>query len=453
MRAHHTLLERDDRVVGDVNVLRANLGAALGDVAEAEAVRRANEIDALVRVERVHLERGEAHEEPRPGEALLVLFVVADDVADILAEEALDALVEFLNALDVLLVHPPLAVGVLRLRLERGDGLRLLVVERDVGDKVLDHWERLHRRDRDVLSGWELIHARHAHELRMPVHLGAARTAFACLAVPAHRKVRSVLGLDAMYHVEYDHALVRRDLVRHEVAAGSVAAPDPDLNHGHQSSPAATGVFAPVAATPEGLSSPRSALSSAGTLGMGSVVITRRPSRFRVTTFLVPHSGSAFGKSSRVCPPRLSSRIRALRVTASETPIRFSRSSARCHPGLYTREPTTRARVARPRSRSSRASASSSSSRRRMIPTSSCIVSCSSEWIAYGFSSPAFSKGAVSRCANALTCVSSIFGARARLLYWAAASPARRPKTRRSESELPPRRFAPCMPAATSPAA
>ena len=35
----------------------------------------------------------------------------------------------------------------------------------------------------------------------------------------------------------------------------------------------------------------------------------------------------------------------------------------------------------------------------------------------------------------------------------AAASPARFPKTRRSESELPPRRFAPWRPQATSPAA
>ena len=35
----------------------------------------------------------------------------------------------------------------------------------------------------------------------------------------------------------------------------------------------------------------------------------------------------------------------------------------------------------------------------------------------------------------------------------AAAWPARRPNTRRSESEFPPSRLAPCIPAATSPAA
>ena len=37
--------------------------------------------------------------------------------------------------------------------------------------------------------------------------------------------------------------------------------------------------------------------------------------------------------------------------------------------------------------------------------------------------------------------------------YAAAPAPARRPKTRRSVSEFPPRRFDPCIPPATSPAA
>jgi hypothetical protein len=36
-------------------------------------------------------------EEPRAGEGLLVLLVVADDVADVLAQEAFDALAELLH--------------------------------------------------------------------------------------------------------------------------------------------------------------------------------------------------------------------------------------------------------------------------------------------------------------------------------------------------------------------
>src|SRR5688500_986588 len=109
----------------------------------------------------------------------------------------------------------------------------------------------------------------------MPIDLGAARTAFAGLAVPADRQIGRLLRLDLVHDVEHDHALVRGDRVGHEVSARSVAAPHPDLNVGHQSSPAATGVFAPVAASPEGLSSPSRARSSAGTLAIGSLVMTR----------------------------------------------------------------------------------------------------------------------------------------------------------------------------------
>ena len=98
----------------------------------------------------MHLEGGEPHEIARPGEASFVLLVVAHHVADVLAEEAFDALVEFLDALDVLLVHAALPVGVLRLGREVRDRLRLLVVEGDVGDEVLDDGEGLDRRDRDL---------------------------------------------------------------------------------------------------------------------------------------------------------------------------------------------------------------------------------------------------------------------------------------------------------------
>ena len=70
----------------------------------------------VVRVERVHLELGVADEQPRAGELVLVLLVIADHVADVLAEEALDAPVELLDPIDVGLLHPVGAVGVLRPR-------------------------------------------------------------------------------------------------------------------------------------------------------------------------------------------------------------------------------------------------------------------------------------------------------------------------------------------------
>ena len=93
-----------------MDVLGADLGAALGDVAEAEPRLGLGELEAVVGVERVHLQLGDAHEEARPREVRLVLGMVADHVADVLAEEALDALPELLAPLHVLLPHPPGAV-------------------------------------------------------------------------------------------------------------------------------------------------------------------------------------------------------------------------------------------------------------------------------------------------------------------------------------------------------
>src|SRR5215208_3863331 len=105
-------LEGDDGVVGDVDVLGADLGAALGDVAQAKAHLLAEQLAAVAGLQGVHLELGVADEHARAGEAALVLLVVTDDVADVLAQEALDALVELLHPVDVLLGHP---VGAVRL--------------------------------------------------------------------------------------------------------------------------------------------------------------------------------------------------------------------------------------------------------------------------------------------------------------------------------------------------
>src|SRR5512144_805377 len=74
----HPLLQRDDAVVGDVDVLGADLGAALGDVAEPDARLLADELGPVAGVERVHLEPRDLDEEPRAGEMLLVVLVVAD---------------------------------------------------------------------------------------------------------------------------------------------------------------------------------------------------------------------------------------------------------------------------------------------------------------------------------------------------------------------------------------
>ena len=101
----HPLLQRDDGVVGDLDVLGAHLGAALGDVALAQALLLLEELAPVVDVEGVHLQLGRAGEEPRTGVGRLVLLVVPDDVAHVLAQVALDALAELLAPLHVDLLH------------------------------------------------------------------------------------------------------------------------------------------------------------------------------------------------------------------------------------------------------------------------------------------------------------------------------------------------------------
>src|SRR5690349_8858328 len=105
LAVHDAFLHRDDRVVGDLDAFGTDLGAALGDVAHADPGGVLRELAPVVGVERVHVELGVPEEEAWAGESLLVLLVVTDDVAGVLAEEALDALAELLSALDVHLLH------------------------------------------------------------------------------------------------------------------------------------------------------------------------------------------------------------------------------------------------------------------------------------------------------------------------------------------------------------
>ncbi len=142
----------------------AHLGAALGDIAVANTVAILEVADAVFRIEWMHLQRRGVHQEARPDE-FIFLVMVADDVADILAQEALNALAELLHAVDVLLVHGPGAISIVRLAgLERLDGLLDAEVPTDVRDQVTNEWERTHRFHSDHLVRWQRVHARHAHQ-------------------------------------------------------------------------------------------------------------------------------------------------------------------------------------------------------------------------------------------------------------------------------------------------
>src|SRR5712692_11883049 len=107
---HHTLLERNNGVVGNVNVFRAHLSAALSDVAQADAQLVAKELGAGYTVERVHLQGGHANEKARPTK-LFLLVVVAQDVAHVLTQEAFDTFAELLHAVHILLIELPLDSG------------------------------------------------------------------------------------------------------------------------------------------------------------------------------------------------------------------------------------------------------------------------------------------------------------------------------------------------------
>src|SRR5712691_10655234 len=91
---YYPLLERNNGIVGDFDLLRTHLRAALGDVAHADPRARLDQLQPVIAVQRMHLQGREADKEPRPSKPAFVALVVANDVADILTQEAFDALVE-----------------------------------------------------------------------------------------------------------------------------------------------------------------------------------------------------------------------------------------------------------------------------------------------------------------------------------------------------------------------
>src|SRR5579864_4202262 len=129
----HPLLQRNDGIVGDLDVLRTHLCAALRDVAVAHARLSFQKRPPVEDIARMHLETRDPDHEPRPVEHAL-LVVLTQHVADVLAEEALDALAELHAPLDILLLHPPWLAGgqVLYAGGERRDLLVDLVVPADV---------------------------------------------------------------------------------------------------------------------------------------------------------------------------------------------------------------------------------------------------------------------------------------------------------------------------------
>src|SRR5215813_3199042 len=62
----HAFLQRNDRIIRDMDALWTDFSAALGDVAIADAKLALEQRHAIGPIERMHLQAGDAHQKPRP---------------------------------------------------------------------------------------------------------------------------------------------------------------------------------------------------------------------------------------------------------------------------------------------------------------------------------------------------------------------------------------------------
>src|SRR5690606_12710765 len=107
---NHPFLQRNDRVVGDGNVFWTDFRTTLGDIAVSDSVPTSQFADAVFGIERMQLKRCGIDQETRTDE-LIVLLVITQDMADILAKKTLNTLAKLLDAIDVFLFHTPRTVG------------------------------------------------------------------------------------------------------------------------------------------------------------------------------------------------------------------------------------------------------------------------------------------------------------------------------------------------------
>src|SRR6266571_1632985 len=170
----------------------------------------------------MHFEPGDSHKEAWTAK-LLLLFVIAQHVTDVLAEKAFDALAKFLHAIDFALIHLPFYVW---LRRERRNLLVHTIIPGDVSDQILEHRKRLHWLHGDWSIERQRIETRLAGQTWPAVDFRRARAALAGLAVPAHGEIGRVMRLNVMQRVEHNHTGRDRHLVFDQVTIAAVAAKD-----------------------------------------------------------------------------------------------------------------------------------------------------------------------------------------------------------------------------------
>src|SRR5260370_42028129 len=215
----HALFERDDGVVGDVNVLRANLSTTLGDIAIAQAKLILQQAGAVATVERMHFQASDSNEEARAGE-LLLLVVFAKNMADVLAKKTFDALSKLLHAIHIELGDFPGHAGA---RFESRNFAVDTIVPRNVGDKVLDCGKGFHGEDGDGLVLREIVHTRFASQAGAAVDFRGAGAALPCFAVPANRKIGSEVPLDIVQCIENHHARGNGNAIVHGLSGVRIA--------------------------------------------------------------------------------------------------------------------------------------------------------------------------------------------------------------------------------------
>src|SRR5215469_11300905 len=165
---------------------------------------------------------------------LFLHVMITQDVANVLAEIALDALAKFLHSFDILLGDAPRAIlSVGRPRLELRDALFHLVVPRDVGDQVFYMRKCLHRFDGNRLIECEGIQPRHAHQFRHSIYFGGAGAAPSRLAIPTNGEITRLLRLNLMNDVEHHHAGRNFSGVIAELSLASLSAPDSKRSRRH----------------------------------------------------------------------------------------------------------------------------------------------------------------------------------------------------------------------------
>ena len=292
-------------------------------------------------------------------------------------------------------------------------------------------------------SSGRSVEPRHAHQARHAVDLGRARAALAGLAVPAHGEVVGLLGLDLVDGVEHDHALGRpRSCSRWN--APPFASPRQ---------------MRKVAVRHHFISS-MICFSSAGSARErhAARAASRRPAPLRTTMLNLPKRRVLVRDSRRGSGRRGSPCARApQRVIGLGDGQQVVRGRAPCASRGCTRGcPCTR--DLRARARAGRASPSSA----RCISSSRAddadevlhhLLQVVLDLVRALAAAAALERRERRRAAPLDLRRRRAAPRRARCANCAAYSPARLPKTSRSESELPPSRLAPCMPAAHSPAA